>query len=97
MHSFVITSEYAAIISEAVKSVCEVSHWVQDIFDKRENSLHLHRVQKLLKGQKTQVLTPGESYQLLFFSCHADIHGCSPSSLTQLTLTSFPLLPKFHI
>lgn len=57
-----ITSGYAAIISEAVKSVSEVSQWVQDIFDKRENSLQLHRVQKLLKGQKTQVLAPGGSY-----------------------------------
>lgn len=57
-----ITSKYAAVISETVKSVCEVSHWVQDIFDKRENSLQLLRVQKLLKGQKTQVLTAGGSY-----------------------------------
>lgn len=57
-----ITSGYAAIISEAVKSVSEVSQWVQDIFDKRENSLQLHRVQKLLKGQKTRVLAPGGSY-----------------------------------
>uniref|UniRef100_A0A8C5X7U7 Rho guanine nucleotide exchange factor 39 n=1 Tax=Malurus cyaneus samueli TaxID=2593467 RepID=A0A8C5X7U7_9PASS len=54
--------EYVAIISEAVKSVCEVSQWVQDILDKRENSLQLLRVQKLLKGQKTQVLTPGRWY-----------------------------------
>uniref|UniRef100_A0A8C5U8T1 Rho guanine nucleotide exchange factor 39 n=1 Tax=Malurus cyaneus samueli TaxID=2593467 RepID=A0A8C5U8T1_9PASS len=46
----------------AVKSVCEVSQWVQDILDKRENSLQLLRVQKLLKGQKTQVLTPGRWY-----------------------------------
>lgn len=56
-----ITSEYAAVISEAGKSVSEVSRWVQDILHKRENSLQLLRVQKLLKGQKTQVLTPGGS------------------------------------
>lgn len=62
MYSFVITSEYAAVISEAVKSVSEVAQWVQDIIHKRENSLQLLRVQKLLKGQKTQVLTPGGSY-----------------------------------
>jgi len=62
MYLFVITSEYAAIISEAVKSVSEVSRWVQDIVRKRENSLQLLRVQKLLKGQKTQILTPGGSY-----------------------------------
>uniref|UniRef100_A0A669QAU4 Rho guanine nucleotide exchange factor 39 n=1 Tax=Phasianus colchicus TaxID=9054 RepID=A0A669QAU4_PHACC len=46
----------------AVKSVSEVSQWVQDIVRKRENSLQLHRVQKLLKGQKIQVLTPGRWY-----------------------------------
>ncbi|XP_039947165.1 rho guanine nucleotide exchange factor 39 isoform X1 [Hirundo rustica] len=51
------TAEYQKL-AKAVKSVCEVSHWVQDIFDKRENSSQLLRVQKLLKGQKTQVLTP---------------------------------------
>uniref|UniRef100_A0A663N947 Rho guanine nucleotide exchange factor 39 n=1 Tax=Athene cunicularia TaxID=194338 RepID=A0A663N947_ATHCN len=61
-YSFVITSEYTAIISEAVKSVSEVSQWVQDIIHKRENSLQLLRVQKLLKGQKTQVFTPGRWY-----------------------------------
>ncbi|NXR69004.1 ARG39 factor, partial [Rhadina sibilatrix] len=55
------TAEYQKL-AKTVKSVCEVSHWVQDIFDKRENSLQLLRVQKLLKGQKTQVLTPGGSY-----------------------------------
>uniref|UniRef100_A0A8C4V0A0 Rho guanine nucleotide exchange factor 39 n=1 Tax=Falco tinnunculus TaxID=100819 RepID=A0A8C4V0A0_FALTI len=62
MHSFVKASEYAAIISEAVKSVSEVSRWVQDIIHKRENSLQLLRVQKLLKGQQTQVLSPGRRY-----------------------------------
>ncbi|NXW38673.1 ARG39 factor, partial [Phaetusa simplex] len=62
MYSFVITSEYVTLISEAVKSVSEVSRWVQDIIDNRENSLQLLRVQKLLKGQKTQVLTPGRWY-----------------------------------
>uniref|UniRef100_A0A8B9NI67 Rho guanine nucleotide exchange factor 39 n=1 Tax=Accipiter nisus TaxID=211598 RepID=A0A8B9NI67_9AVES len=61
-YSIVITSEYAAIISEAVKSISEVSRWVQDTVRKRENSLQLLRVQKLLKGQKTQVLTPGRWY-----------------------------------
>uniref|UniRef100_A0A803V9R7 Rho guanine nucleotide exchange factor 39 n=1 Tax=Ficedula albicollis TaxID=59894 RepID=A0A803V9R7_FICAL len=55
------TAEYQKL-AKAVKSVCEVSHWVQDIFDKRENSLQLLRVQKLLKGQKTQVLSPGRWY-----------------------------------
>uniref|UniRef100_A0A663FJP2 Rho guanine nucleotide exchange factor 39 n=1 Tax=Aquila chrysaetos chrysaetos TaxID=223781 RepID=A0A663FJP2_AQUCH len=62
IYSIVITSEYAAIISEAVKSISEVSRWVQDTVRKRENSLQLLRVQKLLKGQKTQVLTPGRWY-----------------------------------
>lgn len=57
-----ITSEYAAIISEAVKSLSLVSQWVQDIIHKRENSLQLLRVQKLLKGQKIQILTPGGPY-----------------------------------
>uniref|UniRef100_A0A8C0B3Z9 Rho guanine nucleotide exchange factor 39 n=1 Tax=Buteo japonicus TaxID=224669 RepID=A0A8C0B3Z9_9AVES len=61
-YPIVITSEYAAIISEAVKSISEVSRWVQDTVRKRENSLQLLRVQKLLKGQKTQVLTPGRWY-----------------------------------
>ncbi|OWK58761.1 Rho guanine nucleotide exchange factor 39 [Lonchura striata] len=55
------TAEYQKL-AKTVKSVCEVSHWVQDIFDKRENSLQLLRVQKLLKGQKTQVLTSGRWY-----------------------------------
>ncbi|OXB79132.1 UNVERIFIED_CONTAM: hypothetical protein H355_006591 [Colinus virginianus] len=49
-------------LAKAVKSVSEVSQWVQDIDRERENSLQLHRVQKLLKGQKTQVLTPGRWY-----------------------------------
>ncbi|XP_064903272.1 rho guanine nucleotide exchange factor 39 isoform X1 [Columba livia] len=49
-------------LAKAVKSVSEVSRWVQDIIRKRENSLQLLRVQKLLKGQKTQVLTPGRWY-----------------------------------
>uniref|UniRef100_A0A8C6JWC6 Uncharacterized protein n=1 Tax=Melopsittacus undulatus TaxID=13146 RepID=A0A8C6JWC6_MELUD len=62
MYSLVITSEYAAIISEAVKSVSEVSQWVQDIIHKRENSLQLLRIQKLLKGRKIQILTPGRWY-----------------------------------
>ncbi|XP_053858619.1 rho guanine nucleotide exchange factor 39 isoform X2 [Vidua macroura] len=55
------TAEYQKL-AKTVKSVCEVSHWVQDIFDTRENSLQLLRIQKLLKGQKTQVLTPGRWY-----------------------------------
>ncbi|XP_009896586.2 rho guanine nucleotide exchange factor 39 [Dryobates pubescens] len=50
------------ILAKAVKSVSEVSWWAQDIIRKRENSLELLRVQKLLKGQKTQVLTPGRWY-----------------------------------
>ncbi|XP_055646331.1 rho guanine nucleotide exchange factor 39 isoform X2 [Falco peregrinus] len=49
-------------LAEAVKSVSEVSRWVQDIIHKRENSLQLLRVQKLLKGQQTQVLSPGRQY-----------------------------------
>ncbi|NWU67636.1 ARG39 factor, partial [Pterocles burchelli] len=49
-------------LAKAVKSVSEVSRWVQDIIRKRENSLQLLRVQKLLKGQKTHVLTPGRWY-----------------------------------
>ncbi|NXF88645.1 ARG39 factor, partial [Eubucco bourcierii] len=46
-------------LAKAAKSVSDVSHWVQDIICKRENSLQLLRVQKLLKGQQTRVLTPG--------------------------------------
>ncbi|NXU54073.1 ARG39 factor, partial [Turnix velox] len=49
-------------LAKAVKSVSEVSQWVEDIIRKRENSMQLLRVQKLLKGQKTQVLTPGRWY-----------------------------------
>ncbi|KFQ74650.1 Rho guanine nucleotide exchange factor 39, partial [Phaethon lepturus] len=59
------TSPYSAEhqkLAKAVKSVSEVSQWVQDVIHKRENSLQLLRVQKLLKGQKTQVLTPGRWY-----------------------------------
>lgn len=55
------SAEYQKL-AKAVKSVSEVSQWVQDIACKRENSLQLHRVQKLLKGQKTRVLTPGRWY-----------------------------------
>ncbi|KAK2512209.1 Arhgef39 [Columba guinea] len=57
-----LASMILPIDAEAVKSVSEVSQWVQDIIRKRENSLQLLRVQKLLKGQKTQVLTPGRWY-----------------------------------
>ncbi|NWU97731.1 ARG39 factor, partial [Upupa epops] len=49
-------------LAGAVKSVSEVSQWVQDIIHERENSLQLLRVQKLLKGQKAQILTPGRWY-----------------------------------
>ncbi|NWI88557.1 ARG39 factor, partial [Pitta sordida] len=49
-------------LAKAVKSVSEVSRWVQGIIEKRENSLQMLRVQKLLKGQKTQILTPGRWY-----------------------------------
>ncbi|XP_008943160.1 PREDICTED: rho guanine nucleotide exchange factor 39 [Merops nubicus] len=49
-------------LAKAVKSVSEVSQWVQDITHKRENSFQLLRVQKLLKGRKTQILTPGRWY-----------------------------------
>ncbi|NXM77779.1 ARG39 factor, partial [Serilophus lunatus] len=49
-------------LAKAVKSVSEVSRWVQGIIEKRENSLQLLRVQKLLKGRKTRVLTPGRWY-----------------------------------
>ncbi|XP_048787854.1 rho guanine nucleotide exchange factor 39 isoform X3 [Lagopus muta] len=49
-------------LARTVKSVSEVSQWVQDVVRKRENSLQLHRIQKLLKGQKIQVLTPGRWY-----------------------------------
>ncbi|XP_058280206.1 rho guanine nucleotide exchange factor 39 isoform X3 [Hirundo rustica] len=78
------TAEYQKL-AKAVKSVCEVSHWVQDIFDKRENSSQLLRVQKLLKGQKTQVLTPAKPCHPLHLlnsnklSCQAvyPLHQCS--------------------
>ncbi|XP_030907487.2 rho guanine nucleotide exchange factor 39 isoform X2 [Melopsittacus undulatus] len=49
-------------LEKAVKSVSEVSQWVQDIIHKRENSLQLLRIQKLLKGRKIQILTPGRWY-----------------------------------
>ncbi|XP_057287193.1 rho guanine nucleotide exchange factor 39 [Pezoporus wallicus] len=49
-------------LAKAVKSVSEVSQWVQDIIHKRENSLQLLRVQKLLKGEKIQILTAGRWY-----------------------------------
>ncbi|XP_017666845.1 PREDICTED: rho guanine nucleotide exchange factor 39 [Lepidothrix coronata] len=49
-------------LAKAVKSISEISQWVQGITEKRENSLQLLRVQKLLKGQKTQVFTPGRWY-----------------------------------
>uniref|UniRef100_A0A8C2T6J9 Rho guanine nucleotide exchange factor 39 n=1 Tax=Coturnix japonica TaxID=93934 RepID=A0A8C2T6J9_COTJA len=49
-------------LQRAAKSVSEVSQWVQDIVRKRENLLELHRVQKLLKGQKIQVVAPGRWY-----------------------------------
>lgn len=49
-------------LAKAAKSVSEVSQWVQDIVRKRENLLELHRVQKLLKGQKIQVVAPGRWY-----------------------------------
>ncbi|XP_072215828.1 rho guanine nucleotide exchange factor 39 isoform X2 [Excalfactoria chinensis] len=49
-------------LAKAAKSVSEVSQWVQDIVRTRENLLELHRVQKLLKGQKTQVVAPGRWY-----------------------------------
>ncbi|NXX83447.1 ARG39 factor, partial [Urocolius indicus] len=55
------SAEYQKL-AKAVKSVSEVSQWVRDITDKRENSVQLLRVQKLLKGRKTQVLTPGRWY-----------------------------------
>ncbi|NXN99635.1 ARG39 factor, partial [Rhinopomastus cyanomelas] len=49
-------------LARAMKSVSEVSWWVQDIINERENSLQLLRVQKLLKGQKMHILTPGRWY-----------------------------------
>ncbi|XP_074808263.1 rho guanine nucleotide exchange factor 39 isoform X2 [Natator depressus] len=45
-----------------VKSVSEVSQWVHSTICSRENSMQLLRVQKLLKGRKTKVLTPGRWY-----------------------------------
>ncbi|KAF7239977.1 Rho guanine nucleotide exchange factor 39 [Varanus komodoensis] len=45
-----------------LKSVLEVFHKVQEITRFHENFNHMHRVQKLLKGQKTRVLAPGRWY-----------------------------------
>uniref|UniRef100_A0A8D0L1Z1 Rho guanine nucleotide exchange factor 39 n=1 Tax=Sphenodon punctatus TaxID=8508 RepID=A0A8D0L1Z1_SPHPU len=50
------------LISGAVESISEVSQWVQNTTRHHENSLQMVRVQKLLKGQKTKVLTPGRWY-----------------------------------
>uniref|UniRef100_A0A8B9UUJ8 Rho guanine nucleotide exchange factor 39 n=1 Tax=Anas zonorhyncha TaxID=75864 RepID=A0A8B9UUJ8_9AVES len=55
------SAEYQKL-TKTVKSASEVSQWVQDIVRKRENSLQLLRVQKLLKGRKTQLLTAGRWY-----------------------------------
>nr|XP_005313663.2 rho guanine nucleotide exchange factor 39 isoform X3 [Chrysemys picta bellii]XP_023969440.1 rho guanine nucleotide exchange factor 39 isoform X3 [Chrysemys picta bellii] len=49
-------------LAKAVKSVSEVSQWVHSTIRSHENSMQLLRVQKLLKGQKTKVLTPGRWY-----------------------------------
>ncbi|XP_008496410.1 rho guanine nucleotide exchange factor 39 [Calypte anna] len=49
-------------LAKTVKCVSGVSEWVQDIVRRRENTLQLRRVQKLLKGQKTQILVPGRWY-----------------------------------
>ncbi|XP_067399607.1 rho guanine nucleotide exchange factor 39 isoform X2 [Emydura macquarii macquarii] len=49
-------------LARAVKSVSEVSQWVHGTIRSHENSMQLLRVQKLLKGQKTKVLTPGRWY-----------------------------------
>ncbi|XP_062984889.1 rho guanine nucleotide exchange factor 39 [Elgaria multicarinata webbii] len=50
-------------LTGVLKSVFEVFHKVQEIARFRENSDQMHRVQKLLKGQKTRVvLAPGRWY-----------------------------------
>nr|XP_032646928.1 rho guanine nucleotide exchange factor 39 isoform X2 [Chelonoidis abingdonii] len=49
-------------LAKAVKSVSDVSQWVHSTIRSHENSMQLLRVQKLLKGQKTKVLTPERWY-----------------------------------
>ncbi|XP_041832816.1 rho guanine nucleotide exchange factor 39 isoform X2 [Melanotaenia boesemani] len=49
-------------LSRAVTAVCEVSQRIQDNARHHENHLQLCRVQKLLKGRKTKVLTTGRWY-----------------------------------
>ncbi|XP_074850563.1 rho guanine nucleotide exchange factor 39 [Carettochelys insculpta] len=48
--------------AKAVKSVSEVSQWVHSTIRSQENSKQLLRVQKLLKGHKNKVLSPGRWY-----------------------------------
>ncbi|XP_062828724.1 rho guanine nucleotide exchange factor 39 [Anolis carolinensis] len=43
----------------ALKSVAEAVHQIQEIARFHENVDHLSRIQKLLKGRKTQVMQPG--------------------------------------
>ncbi|XP_075770843.1 rho guanine nucleotide exchange factor 39 isoform X3 [Pelodiscus sinensis] len=49
-------------LAKAVKSVSEVSQWVHCTIRSHDNAKQLLRVQKLLKGHKTKVLTPGRWY-----------------------------------
>lgn len=49
----------------SLKSVLEVLHRVQEIARVHENLLMMRQIQKQLKGQKTQVLAPGEASVLV--------------------------------
>ncbi|XP_050933624.1 rho guanine nucleotide exchange factor 39 [Lates calcarifer] len=49
-------------LSRAVTAVCEVSQRIQNNTRRHENHLQLCRVQKLLKGRKTKVLSAGRWY-----------------------------------
>uniref|UniRef100_A0A4W3J391 Rho guanine nucleotide exchange factor (GEF) 39 n=1 Tax=Callorhinchus milii TaxID=7868 RepID=A0A4W3J391_CALMI len=49
-------------LSKAAQAVSDISQYIKDLERSRENYLQMVRVQKLLKGQRTKVLTPGRKY-----------------------------------
>ncbi|XP_048338200.1 rho guanine nucleotide exchange factor 39 isoform X1 [Sphaerodactylus townsendi] len=57
-NTFPDSSEFEQLTG-VLKSVSEVLHQVQEISRFHENSCQMSRVQKLLKGQKIQLLAPG--------------------------------------
>uniref|UniRef100_A0A803TWV6 DH domain-containing protein n=1 Tax=Anolis carolinensis TaxID=28377 RepID=A0A803TWV6_ANOCA len=50
---------HPGLFAAALKSVAEAVHQIQEIARFHENMDRLSRIQKLLKGQKTQVMQPG--------------------------------------